>query len=110
MALLNIRDNTGTYEGTGRQSTERLLVTRIDSTKPNKYISPESTVNYQRENSLEYGDDVGYNAGQEKRDMESKTMTCHQTPPDNSKHGELAWLYVVNIRLDVQEVAVQTVK
>ena len=110
VVLLNVKDNTGTYEGTGRQSTERLLVTRIDPTKPNEYISPESTVNYQRENSLEYGDDVGYNAGQEKRDMESKTLTYHQTPPDNSKHGELAWLYVVNIRLDVQEMVVQTVK
>ena len=90
VVLLNVKDNTGTYEGTDRQSTERLLVSRIDPTKPNEYISPDSTVNYERENSLEYGDDVGYNAGFEKRDMASKNLTYHQTPPDNSQQGELA--------------------
>ena len=88
VVLLNVRDNTGTYEGTGRQSTERMLVTRIDPAKRNEYISPSSTINYQPENSLEYGDDIGYNAAFEKTDMESKNLTYLQTPPPNSKRGE----------------------
>ena len=88
VVLLNVKDNTGTYVGTGRQSTERLLVTRIDPVRRNEYISPHSTVNYERENSLEYGDDIGYNAAFEKTDMESKNLTYLQTPPPNSKRGE----------------------
>ncbi|KAK2186377.1 hypothetical protein NP493_202g00004 [Ridgeia piscesae] len=87
VALLNVEDNTGTYVGTGRQSTERLLATRIDPARRNEYISPHSTVNYEQENSLEYGDDIGYNATLEKHDMESKNLTYYQTPPRDQKHG-----------------------
>ena len=90
--MLNVEDNTGTYVGTGRQSTERLLATRIDPARRNEYISPHSTVNYERENSLEYGDDIGYNATLEKHDMESKNLTYCQTPPHNPKNGELSLL------------------
>ena len=93
MTLLNIRDNTGTYEGTGRQSTERLQASRIDPARRNEYISPDSTVNYERKNILEYGDDIGYNAALEKHDMKSNKFTYYQTPPYNSKRGELA-IYV----------------
>ena len=90
VVLLNIKDNTGTYVGTGRQSRGRLLVTRIDPTKPNIYIAPDSTVNYQRENGLEYGDDIGYNAHLEKREMRRQSLAYHHTPPRNSRYGELA--------------------
>ena len=89
VTLLNVEDNTGTYVGTGRQSTERLLATRIDPVRRNEYISPHSTVNYERENSLEYGDHVGYDAALEKRDMESNNLIYHQTPPHNFKQGAL---------------------
>ncbi|KAI0235674.1 hypothetical protein LSAT2_013811 [Lamellibrachia satsuma] len=85
VTLLNIRDNTGTYEETGRQSTERLQASRIDPARRNEYISPDSTVNYERKNILEYGDDIGYNAALEKHDMKSNKFTYHQTPPYNSK-------------------------
>ena len=89
VVLLNIEDNTGTYVGTGRQSKERLLATRIDPTKPNMYIAPNSTVNYQHQNGLEYGDDIGYNARPEKRHMRRESLAYHQTPPHNSNYGEL---------------------
>ena len=87
--LLNVKDNTGTYVGRGRQSTERLLATRIDPVKPNEYVAPDSTVNYERKNVLEYGDDIGYNAAAEKDDIIRHKLFYCQTPPDISEHGEL---------------------
>jgi hypothetical protein len=61
VTLLNIKDKTGTYTGSGRQSVQQLEANRLDSGKPSTYISSTSTVNYDVRNALEFGDDVGYN-------------------------------------------------
>ncbi|KAK7486539.1 hypothetical protein BaRGS_00022205 [Batillaria attramentaria] len=61
--LLNIKSHTGTYakgEKEPRQYKERLEETRIDPNRPNKFISPDSPVNYESRNLEEFGDDVGY--------------------------------------------------
>ena len=88
MALINVRDKTGTYVGAGRQSTERLRTSCLDPTKPNDYVSEHSSFNYELQNNLEYGDHIGYNSTLEKHDLESKNLTYHQTPPHSSKPGK----------------------
>ncbi|XP_006820173.1 uncharacterized protein LOC102805735 [Saccoglossus kowalevskii] len=61
VTLLNIEDFTGTYKRGGRQNVTRLLETRLDPDKPNKYITPTSEINYELRNEGEFGDDIGYN-------------------------------------------------
>ena len=80
VTLLNIYDNTGTYVGTGRQSEQRLLETRIDETKVNEYISEDSLVNYASRNSLEFGDDIGYNEEIEREAVEDVGLEYDITP------------------------------
>lgn len=61
--LLNIKQKTGTYAQKGkepRQFKERLEETRIDPNRPNKFIGPDSSLNYESRNPEEFGDDVGY--------------------------------------------------
>ncbi|XP_070570808.1 uncharacterized protein [Ptychodera flava] len=73
VTLLNIIDRTGTYANGGRQSTARLLESRIDPNKPNNYISPTSTVNYESTNPGEFGDEIGYNETMESEYINGNT-------------------------------------
>ena len=59
--LLNIKANTGTYRSSGRQSVYQLEANRIDPYKPDIYISDTATFNYEMNNTLEFGDEIGYN-------------------------------------------------
>lgn len=61
--LLNIKQKTGTYASEKREPRQwkkRLEETRIDSKRPNYFISPDSKVNYESRNDEEFGDEVGY--------------------------------------------------
>ncbi len=80
VTLLNIKDNTGTYEDGGRQSEERLLETRIDPNKPNEYVDPESDVNYASRNFLEFEDDIGYDEVSEQQTLGSAGVDYYSTP------------------------------
>ncbi len=80
VTLLNIEDDTGTYEDGGRQSEERLLETRIDPSKPNEYVDPESDVNYASRNFLEFGDDIGYDEVSEQQTLGSAGVNYYSTP------------------------------
>ena len=71
VGLLNVKDMTGTYSGTGRQRTEQLEANRIDPYKPTIYISDTSTLNYEMNNTLEFGDDIGYNETMERMAIEN---------------------------------------
>jgi hypothetical protein len=70
VTLLNIKDRTGTYAGSGRQSVQQLEANRLDTSKPNTYISSTSAVNYDEQNALEFGDEVGYNEANERSKIE----------------------------------------
>ena len=61
VTLLNIKDRTGTYTGNGRQSVQQLQLNRIHKNKPKVYISDSSLVNYDTNNTGEFGDHIGYN-------------------------------------------------
>ena len=79
--LTNIHDGTGTYENGGRQSTQRLLETRIDDNRPGDYVEFGSEVNYQSRNPLEFGDDVGYNEDAERSAMASALEATYVHTP-----------------------------
>ena len=70
VSLLNVKDKTEKDKDGLRQTTARLLQHRIDPLKSNKYISENSTVNYESRNFLEYGDSVGYNETKERLSIE----------------------------------------
>ena len=71
VALLNVKEATGTYHHDGnRQSGRRLRQNRIDAEKASSYISPHSTNNYETTNAEEFGDDVGYNETFERQTIE----------------------------------------
>lgn len=80
VSLINIQDNTGTYKDGGRQSLGRLNETVIDPSKPNAFISPSSQYNFQMTNSLEFGDDVGYNETQERMALEDSGFEYLHVP------------------------------
>ncbi len=92
VTLLNIEDDTGTYEGGGRQSDERLLETRIDPEKPNEYVDPESDVNYVSRNFLEFGDDIGYNETIERMSIADTGLGYYSTPIGEYLVRRLFWL------------------
>ena len=79
VSLLNVNSSAlRTYDNGGRQLTENLMNFRLDPTKPNSYISPDSTVNFESENTCEFGDAVGYNETLERLRLdESGIKYCH---------------------------------
>ena len=78
--LLNIHSNTGTYVKGGRQSPARLLETRIDENRDNRFIGPESVVNYESRNPVEFGDDIGYNEVNNKNTLNSLEISYEHMP------------------------------
>lgn len=63
--LLNIRSYTGTYgekDTLPRQMDKRLRETRLNPDLSNSYISDTADVNYEKQNSEEFGDEMGYNS------------------------------------------------
>ena len=82
--LINVKSNTGVYADGGRQSTARLLATRIVTTRPNGWISVNSTVNYDSRNPLEYGDNIGYNENLEKASVEAAGFNYLHVPIDGA--------------------------
>ena len=94
VTLLNIRDVTGTYTGSGRQSTQQLVTSRLDPSKPNRYISQTSTVNYESRNSLEFGDDIGYNETLERRKIVQTLLAVEYIHlPVGKQIASVSWSY-----------------
>ncbi|XP_070545653.1 uncharacterized protein [Ptychodera flava] len=95
VTLLNIKDDTGTYEEGGRQSPKRLLETRIDPDKPNEYISPDSEINFEDRNPGEFGDEIGYNEANEQEAMQASTLPYLHMPFTTSQlRADLFYSYV----------------
>uniref|UniRef100_A0A2C9LG27 Rhodanese domain-containing protein n=1 Tax=Biomphalaria glabrata TaxID=6526 RepID=A0A2C9LG27_BIOGL len=85
VTLLNIQDYTGTYGDTHtppRQSTERLLKTRLNPNLPNSYISKTSEINYETTNEEEFGDNFGYNSDLEKKVFDNQDLKYYHLPYD----------------------------
>ena len=81
--LLNIKDRTGTYNDTNypvRQIKENLEKNKIDPSLPNSYISTSSKVNYQQINTIQFGDDVGYNETVEQETFDKEGIEYYHMP------------------------------
>ena len=81
--LLNVKDGTGTYNGTNypiRQIKENLEKNRINDSLPNSYISATSQVNYQQINTIQFGDDVGYNETIEREKFDKEGIEYQRMP------------------------------
>lgn len=77
--LLNIRDKTGTYTGTGRQSQTNLEGALIDPGR-NLEWSAEESKNYESMNPLEWGDSIGYNETSEAQQLSEEGFNYENTP------------------------------
>ncbi|KAI0208461.1 hypothetical protein LSAT2_006839 [Lamellibrachia satsuma] len=78
--LLNVKSFTGTYRAGGRQSTARLMETRVDEARANEYVRANSPVNYECRNSREFGDNIGYNEPLEQRAADRWQLDYYNTP------------------------------
>ncbi len=76
VTLLNVKDNTGE----DRQTRENLRKNRIKLTKPRAFISKTSRTNYQSENPLRFGDEIGYNETLERKAIEELPFNYYHTP------------------------------
>lgn len=85
--LLNIKADTGTYASGGkepRQWKSRLEETRLDPDRPNYFINPHSTVNYESENTEEFGDSVGYQELTEQLAFLKSSISYYHMPLDSN--------------------------
>ncbi|CAC5396594.1 unnamed protein product [Mytilus coruscus] len=81
--LINIPDNVNTYDenyNPVRQKTSALEKVVIDPTLDRKHISPTSKVNYETENSEEYGDEIGYNEEIESEHFKGSSLKYYHLP------------------------------
>ncbi|KAK7101512.1 uncharacterized protein [Littorina saxatilis] len=84
--LLNIKDATGTYakgDREPRQWKARLEETRINPNRPNHFISPESKVNYESNNTEEFGDEVGFQETTERVAFLKSPLEYYHMPLDS---------------------------
>lgn len=83
VALLNIKDGTTTY-GNGtvppRQDLKTLENNKINPHHSSDYVSEKSKINYEIENLLEFGDDIGYNEDHEKDFVTKSTLKYYHIP------------------------------
>lgn len=81
--LLNIKDSTTTY-GNGtvppRQDLLTLEKNKVNPHLSSDYISENSKVNYEIENPLEFGDDIGYNERMEREFMANSSLKYYHIP------------------------------
>lgn len=83
VALLNIKDGTTTY-GNGtvppRQDLNTLENNRVHAHHSSDYISEKSRINFEIENPLEFGDDIGYNADYEQEFVTKSSLKYYHIP------------------------------
>ena len=83
VALLNIKDRSTTY-GNGtvppRQDIKTLESNKINPHHSSDYVSEKSNMNYEIENPLEFGDDIGYNENHEKEFVSKTTLKYYHIP------------------------------
>ena len=81
VTLINIDSyKPKTYESGGRQLRKNLLKFRLDATKPNSYVSPTSTDNFESQNVCEFGDEIGYNETIERIALEKYEFEYYHVP------------------------------
>lgn len=83
VSLLNIKDRPSTYgnETTPpRQDLNTLENNKINGHLSSDYISVKSKINYEIENPLEFGDDIGYNEQLEKNLVEKSSLKYYHIP------------------------------
>lgn len=83
VALLNVKDGSTTYgnESTPpRQDLNTLETNTIHRHHNSDYISEKSDINYEIENPLEFGDDIGYNEPLEKDLIGNSTLQYYHIP------------------------------
>ena len=81
VTLLNIHSYVpGTYQNGGRQLRANLLQARLDTNKPNSYISSNSTDNFESMNECEFGDNIGYNETLERLYLAVKKLPYYHVP------------------------------
>lgn len=94
VSLLNVKDGTTTYgnESTPpRQDLSILENNKINGHLSSDYISEKSKINYEIENPLEFGDDIGYNEQLEKEIVEKSTLKYYHIPisPETNLTSEM---------------------
>ena len=94
--LLNIKDGTSTYGYKSvlpRQDLNTLEKNRINAHLSSDYISSHSRRNFEAENSLEFGDDIGYNEHLEEDVVKLSNMKYYHVPvcKCQKKHEILSW-------------------
>ncbi|WAR26940.1 hypothetical protein MAR_012644 [Mya arenaria] len=83
VALLNIKDGTTTYGNDTvppRQDWKTLKDNRINAHHSSAYISERSRINFEVENHLEFGDDIGYNEEKEKSSVGKSSLKYYHIP------------------------------
>lgn len=83
VSLLNIKDRSSTYgnETTPpRQDLNTLENNKINGHHSSDYISEKSKINYEIENALEFGDDIGYNEQLERNLVEKSSLKYYHIP------------------------------
>ncbi|KAH3821010.1 uncharacterized protein LOC127880713 [Dreissena polymorpha] len=87
-ALLNVKDEPTTYGNSTtppRQDLKTLETNKINEHHSSDYISKKSRINYETENPLEFGDDIGYNEDAEEEVVMKTSLKYYHIPiPPNS--------------------------
>ncbi|XP_060064660.1 uncharacterized protein LOC132545013 isoform X1 [Ylistrum balloti] len=83
VTLINVKDGTPTYGDKDlgpRQIPDTLKNLVIDSGKKNTFVAMDSDVNFESRNSGEFGDEIGYNEGRERKILEMAGFQYHHMP------------------------------
>lgn len=94
VTLLNVKDGSSTYgnESTPpRQDLKTITDNIINRHHSSEYVGEKSRLNYEIENPLEFGDDIGYNENLEREAIEKSALKYYHIPisPDSNFTSEM---------------------